>query len=452
MKRGIALPHDFSSRVKAGVKLLRKHSYVRVVSHYDADGIAAAGVMVSALKRSETEFLATISKSLDRKMIDRLASEKNECILFLDMGSGQIDALEKLNTDVVILDHHKPLRDSERLVQINPHLFGLDGMRDVSASSVTFLFSTVMDDRNWQSAPIAIAGLIGDMQHLGGFSTINRAIINGAIDRGLIREVVGFKMPGKSLTDMISDSFIPYLKGISGRRGATQGFLEDLKINPSSSPSQLSEPNTRKLLSALTLKLLEQGCDSDALEQLWGETMPILLPAFEGLRIDDLVDLMNACGRTGHPGVGLAVCLGDQQALKEAMTLRNEYVRDLLDHLRKVEEGAVETRMNIQVIRPANPSLAGAVCGIAMAYLLDQNKPTIAVTQSDGSSKISARGTRKLVERGLDLSESLRTAATAVGGTGGGHAIAAGATVPADKEIEFLRKLDDITGRQLKRS
>ena len=62
MKRGIAFPHDFSSRVKAAVKIMRKHSYIRVISHYDADGITAAGVLVSALKRSEKEFLVTIGR------------------------------------------------------------------------------------------------------------------------------------------------------------------------------------------------------------------------------------------------------------------------------------------------------------------------------------------------------------------------------------------------------
>lgn len=451
MKRGVALPHDFSSRVKAAVKIVRKHSYVRVISHYDADGITAAGVLVSALKKSGKGFLATISKNLDSRMIDKIAAEKNECVLFLDMGSGQIGALEKLGADVVILDHHKPLRDSEKVVQLNPHLFDIDGMHDISASGLAFAFATTMDEKNWSSAPIAITGLMGDMQHLGGFSSINNSIIDGAVERGLIRKVAGFKMSGKSLTDMISNSFIPYFKGISGRRGATQGFLEDLKIDPGSSPLELTEPTSRKLLSMLSLKLLEQGCESDAVEQLWGETMPILLPAFEGLKIDDMVDLMNACGRMEHSGTGLAACLGDQQALKEAVSLRNEYISDVIDHVRKIEDGAFESRPNIQLIRPERSSLAGAVCGISMAYLLDQNKPTIAITHSDGTSKISSRGTRKLVERGLDLSESLRTAATAVGGTGGGHAVASGATVPTDREAEFVKLLDEMTGKQLKK-
>lgn len=451
MKRGIAIPHNFSSRVKAAVKIVRKHPYVRVISHYDADGITAAGVLVSALIRCEKEFLATIVKNLDPRMIDKIAAEKNECVVFLDMGSGQIDAVEKLDADVVILDHHRPIRDSSKSIQVNPHFFDMDGMHDLSASGLAFIFATTMDDRNWSSAPISITGLIGDMQHLGGLSSINRAIIDGAIERNLIRRFEGFKMSGKSLTDMISNSVMPYLRGISGRRGATQEFLEDMKIDPSSSPLELTEPVSRKLLSMLALKLLEQGCEEDALEQLWGETMSMLYPGFEELRIDDMVDLVNACGRMGHTGLGLALCLGDQQALKEAKLLRSEYISDVLEHVKKVEDGAVEQRPNIQIIRPAKPSLAGAVCGISMAYLLDQGKPTIAITQDGGSSKISARGTRKLVERGLDLSHSMSIVAAAVGGAGGGHAVAAGATIPADREAQFIRRLDEITGKQLKR-
>jgi RecJ-like exonuclease len=35
-----------------------------------------------------------------------------------------------------------------------------------------------------------------------------------------------------------------------------------------------------------------------------------------------------------------------------------------------------------------------------------------------------------------------------VGGVGGGHAVASGATIPKGKETEFLAKLDSIVGEQ----
>ena len=43
----------------------------------------------------------------------------------------------------------------------------------------------------------------------------------------------------------------------------------------------------------------------------------------------------------------------------------------------------------------------------------------------------------------------MRNAAQAVGGDGGGHTIAAGATIPADERHSFLHEADEIVGEQL---
>jgi single-stranded-DNA-specific exonuclease len=63
--------------------------------------------------------------------------------------------------------------------------------------------------------------------------------------------------------------------------------------------------------------------------------------------------------------------------------------------------------------------------------------------------KVSGRGTRDLVEKGLDLARAIKCASEKVGGTGGGHNIAAGATIPAGREMDFLREADLVVGGQL---
>jgi len=62
---------------------------------------------------------------------------------------------------------------------------------------------------------------------------------------------------------------------------------------------------------------------------------------------------------------------------------------------------------------------------------------------------VSARSTQELVDRGLDLSSALRTAAKELEGVGGGHRIAAGATIPKGKEEEFLELLEGEIKAQL---
>ena len=64
--------------------------------------------------------------------------------------------------------------------------------------------------------------------------------------------------------------------------------------------------------------------------------------------------------------------------------------------------------------------------------------------------KISGRGTRRLIGNGLDLANVLATVASELGGTGGGHNIAAGATIPLETEKEFLDKVNKMVGEQLR--
>lgn len=449
MKAGVALPQDFSKRFKSAAELVKKHNFARVISHYDADGVAACSIMLSCLKSAGIGLQATITKSLEREKIESIAKEDNELVIFLDMGSGQIESIEGMGTDIIILDHHKPIRESKKVHQLNPHLFGLDGMHDVSAAGLAFILSTTIDEKNWSVAPIAVTGLIGDMQDLGGNSATNASIIDGAVSRGLLSRSIGLKMSGDRLLAMIADHPNPYLKGISGRRDAAIEFLKSAGLDPDAKYISLDDASKRKLLSLLTLRLLSQGCVAETIDQLTGEQLTVSSGSLKDIKVDDLVELVNACGRMDHSGAGIALCLGDTVALQEAMKYRTDYDHSLLLELRAVEEGAFEKRGSIQIIRPHRSSLAGAVCGISMQYLLDQDKPTIAISKAEGSAKISSRGTRSLIDRGLDLAESMRIASEPLGGVGGGHAVAAGATVPLVREDEFLKNLDEVTARQL---
>jgi single-stranded-DNA-specific exonuclease len=62
---------------------------------------------------------------------------------------------------------------------------------------------------------------------------------------------------------------------------------------------------------------------------------------------------------------------------------------------------------------------------------------------------VSARGSGFLVRDGLDLSVVMSEAADAVGGGGGGHDVAAGATIPREQRDTFLEEADRIVGEQM---
>ena len=81
-----------------------------------------------------------------------------------------------------------------------------------------------------------------------------------------------------------------------------------------------------------------------------------------------------------------------------------------------------------------------------MSYSL----PLIGFAEKDnGEIKVSARTTEDLVEKGVNLSKALKKAANVFEGVGGGHSIAAGATIPKGKEEEFLDLLEEEIKNQL---
>ena len=85
-----------------------------------------------------------------------------------------------------------------------------------------------------------------------------------------------------------------------------------------------------------------------------------------------------------------------------------------------------------------------------MNYLFNQEKPTVALSVENNKTKVSARGTKYLVGKGLNLAVVMKSSSEAVGGYGGGHDVAAGATIPTEREKDFLVELNVIIGKQLK--
>jgi hypothetical protein len=93
----------------------------------------------------------------------------------------------------------------------------------------------------------------------------------------------------------------------------------------------------------------------------------------------------------------------------------------------------------------------GIVAGMVLGSgKVQDDVPILAMMLSEGAVKVSARGNRRMVERGLDLSKAMRESAEKVGGTGGGHNVAAGATVPRDKVPEFIDIVDGIVACQMR--
>jgi RecJ-like exonuclease len=145
--------------------------------------------------------------------------------------------------------------------------------------------------------------------------------------------------------------------------------------------------------------------------------------------------------------------MGDRdKAFSEARGLLNQHRQNLVNGLKLVSEKGITPLKNIQYF-DAGASILDTIVGIVAGMcfqMADRSMPILAFARTpEGDIKVSARGTQDLVRSGLDLSEAMSEAARPLGGVGGGHNVAAGATIPLKAREEFLEMVDAVVGRQL---
>ena len=98
------MSENISELIKTATEIVLsypKSSRIRIISHYDADGISAAGILCTALYREGYDFHATCMRNPFNKGLERLAKEKNDLIIFSDMGSAQIERIEKVRNPFI---------------------------------------------------------------------------------------------------------------------------------------------------------------------------------------------------------------------------------------------------------------------------------------------------------------------------------------------------------------
>ena len=138
---------QFLSSFKPAAQLFKKHveagNAIRILTHNDADGISSGGIISVVALREGCPFRVSSEKKLDEKLIDSLVEENPDLTIFCDFGSGYIDLIsEKMNSDIIILDHHLPQeKTKDNIIHVNPMLHGIDGARNIAASGICYLFA-----------------------------------------------------------------------------------------------------------------------------------------------------------------------------------------------------------------------------------------------------------------------------------------------------------------------
>ncbi len=454
---------------RAAESIVRQKEVV-VASHVDADGLTSAGIISTALDRAGVDRKTLFFRQLDLPALEEIADLGPDLVIFTDLGSGMQAEILEMGLSAVVADHHRPQGSGVEL-HINPHLVGLDGATHLSGSGSSFLLARALaravgsGGGNDDLSALAIVGAVGDLQDMarGRLVGLNRWVLEVGVGAEVLSFCRDLKLFGKQtrpVFKMLEFSSDPYIPGLSGDEDACISFLKEQGIRLKGERWRrwidMSPEEKGRIASALVRRGLRAGLSNAQLERLVGEVYT-LLSEQEGTELRDASEystLLNATARYGHSGVGLAVCLGDRgRGLEEARLLLAEHRQNLVNGLKLVKEEGIVPLSHIQYFDAKDrilDTIVGIIAGMSF-QTADRRKPIIAFAAAeDGRLKVSARGTQDLVRSGLNLAEAIFRAAEEVGGVGGGHNVAAGATIPPEARAEFLEILDAIVGEQLR--
>jgi len=457
--------------------LILKHAgnggFIHVVSHLDADGLAAAGVIAKALARLDAAFRIRVERWIDQEVTASIIADKPSLIVFTDFGSGDLDILntQLSNQRLIILDHHQPVGEANSpFIHVNPHLHGIDGSRDLSGAGTAYLVAKAIDKANVDLAHVAVVGALGDLQdkhEQRKLGSVNETIVEDAVQAGFLKietDLLFFGRETRPIHKALACTTNPFISGISGEEDKSLAFLVSLGITPKHGDKwralrDLSQDEKKKLFSALADYMASKGFASSTAENLIGSVYTLTREEpWTPLRdAREYSVLLNATGRMDRPSLGVSVCMGDRgPALEQATNVLEEYRRTIMKHLSWLmeEPGRIEELNSIYVVRGGgviNDKIIGTLSSILSTNLPKPDKPIIAYStvSEDELAKVSARAIDQLISKGLNLGEILRVAAEKCSGRGGGHNIAAGAQVPIRDLESFIRLVDELVKKQL---
>ena len=453
------VPQPLVDRLGDAAALIESSSgTVRIISHYDGDGISSAGIISKMIGRQGLRFHTTMTNVL--KDEDILKMEGGfELLVISDMGSSQAESISKkvleIGARAIILDHHNvdgrktpfSISDGGGVVEVNPRFHRINGTSGCSGSTLAFLLAVTLDPSNIDMCLFSLAGSLADRQHVPSFSELNYGVRNLALDRGFLRISTGMPFSGRSISEAIVTSNDPFIDGISGDEEAVRSLLSQMSINPFIPIEEVESEKMKVLQSYIYVRLLRNGVKRSLVHELFRENF--YSPEYGPLQ--DLAYAIDGCGRFGKSSLGFRVVWGDMDAFREALEDRFEYKRHIQELLLRRKEDGVNDLEYIQWFMIEEDTLSGTIGGLAHNYIFDHDKPMLAVARDeDGTMKVSSRGDREMCRKGLDLGAVMKEAAREAGGGGGGHDVAAGAHFPETKLEEFLRTCNRLVREQMR--
>jgi len=261
-----------------------EQSAVLIATHFDADGISAGSIILSAVRRLGTPAHLRVVETLSDKAIEEIDAIDFGLVIFTDIGSGYLSLISKglKNRRIIIADHHQPLGDvAPNMTHFNTHLFGFNGSSDVSGAGTAYLLARSLDRRNRDLSTMALVGCLGDQQDKGPKRTLtglNAEILKDALELQLVEEtqdLIFFGRQTRPVHRAISSTTSPFLPGLSNEEDKCLALLDKANIATKAEDrwrtiSDLSIDEKRRLVDAVIQHIISLRLSGDIALELIG--------------------------------------------------------------------------------------------------------------------------------------------------------------------------------------
>jgi len=444
---------------------------IAVVTHLDADGITSGSIIASALARMGAHYSVRAVSDMNPSIIERMKSENHDFYVITDLGGGWASQLRRtLGDKWVVIDHHQ-IPEEEMLTDdagqiLNAWKYGIDGGRHVPAGGMAYMVASALDRKNRDLSCIAVVSAVADRQDQGekkSFVGLNTEILKTAQSLGLVSVDLDIMLTGREtrpLHEALAHTSFPYIDGLTWNKEACHALLKNAGIQLKDNGrwrvlAEISQEEKSAVLDAIAkLVASSNKTSTSVLDDLIGYVYTL---AGEDKRSQlrdarEFSTMLNACGRIGKAGVGIAICMGDRNAMLGAgeeivgayrNTLRNYLSTVFSEKWRLVDDGrnvfvngdgllAEDMLGAVSSLLSGSPSLSGRLLFVR----------TLA---KDGTYKFSSRKCLGCTSQ-ANLGLIMRHYAEELEGAGGGHSAAAGCRIPTAALEEFLANLRAATG------
>jgi RecJ-like exonuclease len=445
---------------------------VSIITHLDADGIIAGSIMAMALRRMGARYSVRAVSDMNSSVVENMKADGRDFYVITDLGGGWASNLRKaLDNKWVIIDHHEIteeeiLTDDEAQI-LNPWKFGIDGGREVSAGGMAYMVASTLDLKNRDLSAIAVVSAVADRQDQGdkrSFFGLNAEILKTAQSLGLVSVDIDIILTGRETRtphEALAYTLFHYIDGLTWNSEGCYVLLKNagIKLKDNGGRWRVLAEFSQEEKSAIVEAVAKFVGSSDKrlseilLDDLIGYVYTLAREDKRSLLRDarEFSTMLNACGRIGRAGVGIALCMGDRNTALSTgeeimstykMTLRNNISTIFSEKWRLADDGKITFINGDGILEEA---MLGAVSSLLSRSPSFRGRVLFVRTLTkDGTYKFSSRKCLHCKSQ-ANLGVIMRQCSKALNGSGGGHSAAAGCSIPSSALEDFIAGIKEET-------